>query len=128
MIGADLTTMILAATAVTAIIGTSTNCRFYPIMAPLKTVTPYCVFFQISPGRTYTHNGFTGFQKATYQISCFHTTQDGAVALSSAVIAALEAWNTSTIKGVFIEEERWLYEEETKFFHIPITFTVILQG
>lgn len=128
MIGADLTTMILAATAVTAIIGTSTNCRLYPIMAPLKTVTPYCVFFQVSPGRTYTHQGVTRVVQAVYQISCFHTTQDGAVALSTAVIAALEAWKTAKVKAAFITEERWLYEEETKFFHIPVTFTVAYEN
>ena len=128
MIGADLVTKIHASSGVTAIIGAGASCRFYPIKAPLNTATPYCVFQQISPGREYTHNGYANFQKATYQISCFHTTQDGVVALSSAIIAALEGWNTSSVKAVFIDEERWLYEEETRFFHAAITFTVVYEG
>ena len=123
MIGTDLVTMILTNTAVTAIIGTGVNCRFYPVKAPLKAPTPSCVFFQIDPGRKYTHQGFSG-QSATYQISCFHITPDGAVVLSTAIIAALESWATEKVKSVFIDEERWLQDEETKFYHIPVTFTV----
>jgi hypothetical protein len=128
MIGAELVTMIKASTGVTALIGSSTSCKFYPVKAPLNIATPYCVFFQVSPGRTYTHSGYAGFQQATFQISCFHTTQDGVVGLSTAIIAALEAWKTSKVKAVFIDEERWLYEEETKFFHNPVTFTVVYEG
>jgi len=128
MIAEDLVVMILANSAVTTIIGSGSSCRFYPVTAPVNTPAPYCVYLKLAPGRLYNHQGYAGFQQAQYQISCFHTTPSGVAALDAAIVAALEAWRTTKVKAVFIDEERDLRDEETKFFHVPVTFTVVYEG
>lgn len=114
--------------SVTDIFGSGDNCRIYPLTAPLSADTPYISYFIVSKGSSYQHDGRMGIERYIIQVSvygnAYHGTgnvRDGA----DAVITAMDDLSGQEgLEAAFQEEELLIREEETGYFHIPLTFAV----
>ena len=62
----------------------------YATVNPDMSILPYCNFFQISPSRDYTHDGFSGLSKPRWQIDTYDKTYQGIRTLGQAIITTLE--------------------------------------
>lgn len=81
--------------------------RIYPVQSPQKVACPYCVYFKVSPGRSYTHQGHSPPDRPRMQVSCFGNTYASAKAVAAQVIAAMEAWPAanSSVQAVLLDDE-----------------------
>lgn len=99
--------------------------RIYPLVGPQKVTAPYCTYQKISPGRMYSHSGFSGLSKPRMQVSCYGSTYAQVKAVAAQVIAAVEAWpGASNIQAAFVENELDMYDPETGLYHVPVDFFV----
>lgn len=95
--------------------------RVYRLERPQGEPLPALVIAQVSPGRTYTHDGAAGVSGPRVQFDCYSATRGEARALADAVIAEMEG--PATTGGVsfvmaFLEEDRDLGEQTgTTFTH-----------
>jgi len=81
---------ILAADGPTAaLVGT----RIYPVYAPQAAVQPMVVFTEVSSTRDYSTGGSTGLEVTRFQVTCWATSPDGAIALAAAVLTALDGYS-----------------------------------
>ncbi len=103
---------------------TNVNNRVYPNFGPAGATRPYLVYKLISPGRVYSHDGFSQLSNSRYQVSVFADTYSSAKSTAKQVKEGFEGWKTTTVSGIFLTGEMDLYEEDTKIHHIPLDFFV----
>lgn len=96
--------------------------RVYAGVAPQSVVKPYASFYKLSPGRKYTHGGFSDLSETRMQVSIFDTEYKKAKDVAGAVIVALEGW--AAAQAAFIVGEQDMWEQETKLYHVSIDVLV----
>ena len=85
----DLVTFLKAQTGITALVGSLTSARIYPVYAKQKAALPYIVYVQ-SGGDSHRHlGGGSGMRRTALQVYCYGATQSGADALAEQVRLAL---------------------------------------
>lgn len=85
----DLVTFLKAQTGITALVGSTTSARIYPVYAKQKAALPYIVYVQ-SGGDSHRHlGGGSGIRRTVLQVYCYGATQSGADALAEQVRLAL---------------------------------------
>lgn len=121
---ADLHTRLTTYPGLTELVGN----KVWPVQARQGAVMPYCVFFQVSGGRKYSHSGYSNLQRPRIQVSCYARTYDGAKEVAAQVTAALESWSSVNAKvcGVFQQNEVDLSEED--WYHVPVDFFIWYKG
>ena len=95
--------------------------RIYPTVAPSSATLPYLVYFKVSADKQYAHSGASSLSVDRVQVSVFSTGYLVAKNIAAAVVTALEGWTSAV---VFKANERDIYEDDTKTFHIPVDFRV----
>lgn len=87
--------------------------NIYPIFAPRKTTAPYIVYRRTDTDRDRMHNsaGLTGMSGATFSITCWATTHDGAMDLADLVRTRLDGagrgganWDSVIVNGVMVTD------------------------
>jgi hypothetical protein len=85
----DLVTFLKAQTGITALVGSTTSARIYPVYAKQNAALPYIVYVQ-SGGDSHRHlGGGSGIRRTVLQVYCYGATQSGADALAEQVRLAL---------------------------------------
>ncbi|HUS39179.1 MAG TPA: DUF3168 domain-containing protein [Pirellulales bacterium] len=81
----DLVTYLKTQTGITALVGSTTSARIYPVYAKQGAALPFLVFVQ-SGGDSFRHlSGGSGIRRTALQIYAFAATQAGADALAEQV-------------------------------------------
>ena len=116
--------------AITAYIGTGSSIRLYTRTAPDNIDDPFIVMFVVGRDPSYTYTSHTDLERYTVQISVFGKSYNSSVQpLSEAVINALDTKATSYgLNGSFLEAESVSREDDTKLYHIPMTFGIWYDG
>ena len=118
---ADLYAYLSTYAGLTELVGT----RVYPLVAPQAVKESYCTYQKISPGRKYSHGGFSNLSRPRIQVNCYATTYAQAKAIAVQVIAAVEAWpGASNIQAAFVENEIDMYDPDTELYQVPVDFFV----
>ncbi len=103
---------------------TNVSNRVYPNVAPSGVDRPYLVYRLVSPGRDYTHAGFSDLSESRFQVSVFADNYGSAKNTAKQVKDGLEGWKTSEVLATFLAGEMDLYEDDTKIHHIPLDFWI----
>jgi hypothetical protein len=90
VLAASIFTKLSADAAVTALIGSGDACRLYPGIAPAGVAVPYVVWQEISSSPDLTLGEASASARRMVQFSCVAATYIAAVALASAIVAALD--------------------------------------
>lgn len=77
-------------TAITDLIGVGEACRAYPSIAPAGVVLPYVVWQEVASSPDLTLNEASASGLRQIQLSCVAATYAGALALASAIVAAMD--------------------------------------
>lgn len=80
-----------AAGATAALVGSGNACRVYPEIAPQGVASPYVVWQEIASVPDTTHDGASTSARRIVNIYCIAGTYAGALALSTAIVAALDS-------------------------------------
>lgn len=107
MIESALRALVLADSAVSALIGT----RLYPQKLPQDPTYPAATYQRIDGPRLYDHGGATGLAEGRFQFDVWATTYSSAKAVAAAVRAALSGYSGTT-GGVEIAFIRCLSESD----------------
>lgn len=102
---ADLTTWLLADTALTALVGTRINWGARVQLEALPAIR--CLL--VSPGVTYTHGGPTGLTSPRVQMDCFGATPESVTELRNALadrMHEIRSGLSGGLKGAFIAADR----------------------
>lgn len=89
--------------------------RVYPAVLPQRPTLPALTYQRISGVPEYSHSG-RALMQSRFQISCWAATYAGAIALATAVKAAMDTFPDVA----FIEGHSEMYEPETSVYHIPV--------
>ena len=101
------------------------SARVYAVIAPDEATKPYVTYQKISPGRDYSHSGYSGLQKPRIQVSSYALTYEEAEAIDTQVTAALESWvGQDTVQAVFKDGEREGYERDNELYYRSSDFFV----
>lgn len=92
--------------------------RVYAGIAPQNVTRPYAVFYKLSPGRKYTHDGFASLSETRMQVSIFGEGYKEIKDIAAATITALEGW--AAVQATFIVGEQDMWEQETMLYHVAI--------
>lgn len=98
--------------------------RVYGATAPQSVVKPYIVYHKLSPGREYSHDGFSKLSRSRVQISCYGETYGSAKQVAAQVIAAMESWQAGGVRFAPLAGEQDLFEQDTGLYHVPVDFFV----
>jgi hypothetical protein len=94
---------------VTALVGSGTNCRIYPGLAPLEAAAPYVVYMQMACTPEVTHDGYSGLADVTVQVTCVDDNADDAADLAEQIRIALHCqsgtWGGVTVQTCFLQSE-----------------------
>lgn len=88
---------------------------------------PYSVIYSLNASRVYSLTGFSGLTNETVQVSLFHNNKHVLRGIADIVRDSVEAWGRpewNLVQGSFQTSRIADYEEDTKLFHISITFSV----
>jgi len=110
----DLMTKLAATTGITGLVST----RIYADVADGSAAAPYLVYQIVSTGGEPTHDGLREIEFPTIQFSCWATSKAGAIALASAVNAALDGKTVSGTSKLTLQfsNQFGTYESDTKLF------------
>lgn len=104
----DLVTLLQGSAGITAIVGSGTAARIYPLLVPEsepgEDIYPAISYQVISESRQPTLSKQNGLMQARVQINCWGRTYAGASALKEAVRNAIDGENTVFPAGCFIED------------------------
>ena len=64
---------------------------------PLNNNLPYCNFFEVSPGRVYSHEGYSKIARPRWQIDVYAETYDSVRTLSDTIVNSMETWKFSSM-------------------------------
>lgn len=108
--------------ALTALIGG----RVYAVDAPQEAELPHIVYFKVSPGRQYTHDGDSNLQTPRIQVSCYSETYEGVKGIVEKVIKALYGLpaTNANVQAVFVEGEQDMFDYDTSEYHVPVDFII----
>jgi hypothetical protein len=98
---------------------TGVSNRVYAIIAPQTVTAPYLVYTPISPGRAYTHGGYS-HTAARYQISCYAATAKAASDLADSVVSTLEGWNG--VQAAFLDGRIAGHEADIGMYHVHVDY------
>lgn len=122
-----LVAQLLATPAVTALLGSGSSFRFYPMVIPQAATDaakyPAAVWERISGPREHDLEGPAGLAHPRFQITCWAKTMAQAVAVSNAISVALDGFS-GTLGGVggvetspiLVEDERDAYDDDERVF------------
>ena len=110
----DIMTALLAASSVTALVGT----QIYADVADGSATAPYVVYQVVSTDSETTYDGDRTMEFPQIQFSCWATTKAGAIALAAALNAVLDGNTIAGSSGVsfVFSNQSGTYETETKLF------------
>lgn len=96
--------------------------KIYRVKVDQRAQPPYITWQIVSNIRTYSHQGNSGLNKISLQISCFANTTVENDAIAAQVAMAIDAWpgSNSKVQSAFVEDDPDNYEEDTDRFFIPV--------
>jgi hypothetical protein len=95
-------TRLLAVSAVTALVGSGTAARIYPLVIPQDAQRPAISYQKISSPKTISHSGDSNLSRSRFQFTCQAETYTSVKALATAVRNAFIGYR-GTISGVRID-------------------------
>jgi hypothetical protein len=98
--------LLVGSAGITALVGSSTSARIYPMLMPQGATLPALTYQTISETREPELVGQNGLFQARVQINCWAATFAGAAALKEAVRNAIDGTTSQFPNGVFIENSR----------------------
>lgn len=112
-----LVAMVQAQSAVTALIGSDANARFYPVKLPQNPTYPACAYRIVGAPRDITYDGPDRVVTFRLQFDAYGATYAEAKALRDALEESLNGLNNTAfgsppvkVKGMFLTNERDTYE------------------
>lgn len=85
---------------------------------------PALTYFRVSPGKVYSHDGFSGLQKPRYQFTVWSRDADEAETLGDAVIEAMHEFPYNDGQGVFLEGDHDPEDPEAELFMRVLDFFI----
>ena len=128
---ADIVTRLKAVAGVTALVGSGTSARIYPVRLPQNVTYPAISYFRVSATRESAMGNDVGNVSARFQIDCWGSTYTSARQVCEAVRAALKRYRgsaTVTIQDTFLLNEIELFEDDeegsldAKLFRVALDF------
>lgn len=120
----DLRTFLLADGTIAGLVAT----RIYPSILPQSPTLPAITYSTVSASRQNTMDGPDGLPSKRIQIDAWSSSFAQAAALSNAIRVRIDgyrgAMGGSTIKGVFADTERQLYDSEPKLHRMSSDFII----
>ena len=124
MIEEGLRTLLLADSAISALIGT----RMHGVILPQKPTMPAIVMTDITAKDEYDTEGATDLSWGRFQFDSWAETLAGARTLGKAVKNKLSGFSgtagSETISGAFINNKQDLYDPETKNHRMSMDFII----
>lgn len=117
----DLYAALVATTSITDLVGT----RIFADVADSSAVAPYIVYQVVSTRGETTHSGSRDIEFPTIQFSCWAKTKAAAIAIASALNAAVDG---ATIEGdsnlsMIFSNQLGNYDPDTKLFGEVIEYS-----
>lgn len=100
------------------------NNRVEFVDAPQGTATPYITLAELSPGREYSHQGYSDIRKPAFRFHVWADSYVSAKQTSEESIEALESWYADGIQGAFLVAKVDMKEDDTSFYHTSMTFLI----
>lgn len=97
-----LNALLLATAGVTALTGSGTSARIYPLRVPQDVTRPAIAYQKISSPKTLSHGGTSHLARSRFQFTCQAETYTSAKALAAAVRDGLIGYR-GTVSGVRID-------------------------
>lgn len=94
--------LLLATSTVTALVGSGTAARIYPLVIPQDAARPAIAYQKISSPKTMSHSGTSNLARSRFQFTMQAATYTSAKALAAAVRTALIGYR-GTVSGVRID-------------------------
>lgn len=103
--------------------------RTYAGVIPPQPTFPLCVYSRISDVPTTSLDWTIQFRDARYQVSCYATTRNGALAVAEQVVDALHGYVSGTVLKARFENMTEIVEpgagpEGENLYHVPVDFIV----
>ena len=98
--------------------------RVYWLGALQGATLPYLTLSEISPGREYSHDGYSGIKRPRWQVSVFGSNYVQAKQTAEEVVAGMESWQADGVRVATVAGQADLYEEDTKIYHVPVSFFI----
>ena len=119
-LGSDLYSLLITNAAVAALVGTGV----YPNMLPQEPAYPACTYFCVDAVPLINQDGDGLLDHGRWQVSCWATTYAGAVALATAVRAAMRGWRAAY--GVPAQFAGWndVPQPETGVYQRAVDFMI----
>ena len=92
--------------------------------APQNTTRPYITIAEISPGREYSHQGFSGIRKPIFRFNVWADTYVSAKQVSEQLTTALEGWFANGVQGCFLASKVDLKEPDSSLYHTSMSFLI----
>ena len=92
--------------------------------APASTPRPYITFAEISPGREYSHQGYSSIRKPVFRFNVWADSYVSAKQTAEELIDTLESWFADGVQGAFLESKVDMKEEDSSFYHTALTFSI----
>lgn len=105
--------------------------RIYPLALPQEPTPPAVVFLKVSGPRDLTQSGASGLVNPRFQVDAWAATYSSAKAVAEQVRLALIGFSGTMggasgvyVSGVNLDNERDLYEDETRLYRVSLDFTL----
>lgn len=95
-------TRLMAVAAITALVGTGTAARIYPLVIPQDAIRPALAYQKTNSPKEHSHSGSSNLARSRFQFTCQAETYTSAKALAAAVRDGLIGYR-GTISGVRID-------------------------
>ena len=100
------------------------NDRVEFVDAPQGTARPYITFAELSPGREYSHQGYSSIRKPAFRFNVWADSYVSAKQVSEELTEAMEGWYADGIQGAFLAAKVDMKENDSKFYHTSMTFLI----
>ena len=95
----------------------TTGLPVYGVRSPDEVTFPYITFLKVSPGRVYSHCGYSNIARPRYQINIYARTYHGVKVAAATVLKAIEdGFPGSTLTGEIDGELDGTYRIIQDFF------------
>lgn len=114
----DFRDLVLADSAVAALVGSGSSGRMSPLTTTQSPTTPYLTYQRIDAPRDHTHDGASNWVRARVQIDAWDDDYIDAEALMLAVREAIDGASgvqgSTTFFAIFMDGETDLFDRDTK--------------